>query len=305
MHPVYLVITPVRNEAGRIERTIESMLSQSVRPVRWIIVDDGSTDGTYETIAAAEGQHPWIRVCRRADRGARKPGRGVVEAFYEGFELAQDTAWDFLVKLDGDLAFAPDYFKQCLARFAADGRLGIGGGRVGSLVDDCWVDDSPNDPPFHVRGATKIYRRAAWSAIGGLICATGWDTLDEVKANMLGWATYSFQDIRMTQLKPTGNADGAWRNWFKNGRANYIAGYHPIFMLCKCAKRAFQRPLILGAVGLLSGYVTGYLGASAQVGDRELIQYLRSQQWRRLTGRSSLWDSRPARSPSGHPIVTR
>ncbi len=265
-----------------------------------MLVDDGSTDKTGALIDAAANRHSWISALHRPDRGFRKQGGGVIEAFYDGFELVERESWDFLVKLDGDLEFSADYFENCLSRFASDSQLGIGGGRIYGEFNGALVEDSPGDPPFHVRGATKIYRRAAWQAIGGLIKAPGWDTLDEVKANMLGWRTYSFKELRVLQLKPTGSADGSWQNWVKNGRANYVVGYHPIFMLVKCVKRLRERPYGVAGLGLLIGFISGYVKGVPRVRDRELINYLRQQQINRLLLRPSLWDS----SNSGGPEQT-
>jgi poly-beta-1,6-N-acetyl-D-glucosamine synthase len=285
----YVIITPVRNEGERIQKTIDSVVKQTVRPSKWVLVDDGSTDKTGPLVDAAASDHPWIRVIHRADRGCRKPGGGVIEAFYDGYTLLERDPWDFLVKLDGDLEFAAEYFENCLTRFAADKELGIGGGSIYGELNGAMVEDSPGDPPFHVRGATKIYRRVCWEAIRGLLRSPGWDTLDEVKANMLGWKTRSFKDLRVVQLKPTGSADGSWQNWVKNGRANYITGYHPLFMVLKCLKRTFQRPYGLAGAGLLSGFLGGYIRGLPQVPDGALIKYLRRQQMNRLMGKQSLW----------------
>jgi len=285
----YVIVTPVRNEEANLPATVVSVTSQTVRPSLWVLVDDGSTDGTPKVIEHARSQHGWIRSVTRPDRGFRKQGGGVVEAFYEGYRLVENEAWDFLVKLDGDLSFPANYFEGCFERFARDPRLGIGGGRVYHQINGAAVEDSPGDPAFHVRGATKIYRRAAWAAIGRLVPAPGWDTIDELKANMLGWRTYSFRELRICQLKPTGSADGSWKNWGKNGRANYITGYHPLFMLLKCFKRAFESPHGVAAGGLLVGFLAGYLKRLPQVPDPNLIRYLRRQQLNRLFGRESLW----------------
>ena len=291
--PSYLIVTPVRNEGLHFHQTVEAVVSQTARPSAWIIVDDGSSDITPQVIDAAASQHSWIQAVHRLDRGFRKQGGGVIEAFYAGFHHVEGLAWDFVVKMDGDLSFPSNYFEECLRRFSLDPQLGIGGGRVYCCVNGKCIEDSPGDPAFHVRGATKIYRRATWQAIGGLVRAVGWDTLDEVKANMLGWKTYSFPDLRVLQLKPTGVADGSWKNWFKNGRANYIAGYHPLFMLAKCLKRTVEPPYGIAALGLLTGFATAYLKRVRQVQDRELIKYVRRQQLNRLTFRESLWDQRP------------
>jgi len=288
----YIVITPVRNEDKHLVKTIESMVSQTIRPAIWVIVNDGSSDNTKSIVDAAAEKHSWIRAVHRPDRGFRKSGGGVVEAFYDGYALIQQPAsWDFLAKLDGDLAFEPDYFQKCLARFEADPKLGIGGGRVYCIRNGTFVDDSPGDPSFHVRGATKIYRCAAWEAIAGLLPSPGWDTLDELKANMLGWKSCSFTELKVLQLKPTGSADGKWKNWFKNGRANYVTGYHPAFMVAKCLKRVFTPPILIGAAGLACGFINGYLDNKVcQIKDAALIRYIRTQQIRKLTLRRSIWD---------------
>ncbi|MGD0348747.1 MAG: glycosyltransferase family A protein [Verrucomicrobiota bacterium] len=285
----YVVITPVRNEGKHLPQTIESMACQTIRPAIWVIVNDGSSDNTGHVADAAAAKHSWIRVVHRSDRGFRKSGGGVIEAFYDGCALVQSPDWDFLGKLDGDLAFGPGYFEGCLARFRADAKLGIGGGRVYSKVNGSFIEDAPGDPLFHVRGATKIYRRATWEAIGGLLRVTGWDTLDELKANMLGWRSYSFKELKVQQLKPTGSADGTWKNWFKNGQANYISGYHPLFMVSKCIRRLFCKPYGIGAAGLFCGFVSSYWNGVPRVADEQLIRYIRRQQMHRLLLRDSLW----------------
>jgi len=287
--PAYVVITPLRDEEEHLPKTIASMVSQTLRPQKWIMVNDGSTDQTAGIIDRAAREHPWIQALHRADRGFRKAGGGVIEAFYDGYRMVAGDPWEFLVKLDGDLSFAPSYFQACLGRLREDAKLGIGGGTICSVASGGERPEAQGDPPFHVRGATKIYRRACWEAIGGLLKAPGWDTLDEVKANMLGWTTYSFAELKLTHYRFSGEADGSWKNWVKNGRANYITGYHPAFMLCKCVSRVWQRPYGLAAAGLFFGFLSGYFKNVPRVQDRDLIKYIRGQQIRRLTFRDSLW----------------
>jgi biofilm PGA synthesis N-glycosyltransferase PgaC len=287
--PTYVVITPVRNEARRIGKTIDSMVAQTLQPAMWVIVDDGSSDDTPGIIDVAAQRYPWIRAVHRRDRGARKPGGGVIEAFYDGYAVIGDRPWDFLVKLDGDLSFNSDYFKLCFERFASDQKLGIGGGAVCVVEAGEAKVESVGDPPFHVRGATKIYRRECWAQISPLVQAPGWDTIDEVKANMKGWSTRTLPEIPIIQHKGTGSADGAWRNWFKNGRGCYVSGYDPVFMFAKCVKRMFGRPPVVPALALAAGYCSGYLGAVRQLLEPEVVGYLRRQQWRRILGRPSIY----------------
>lgn len=285
----YVVVTPARNEAGNIGHTIASMAAQTRRPDRWVIVNDGSSDQTAELIDAAARAHPWIRAVHRADRGHRQQGGGVIDTFYDGYREVEGLPWEFLVKFDADLSFDPNYFERCLGEFAADPRLGLGGGVISHHVRGVLVAESPGDPAFHVRGATKIYRRACWQGIGGLLRAPGWDTVDELKANMLGWKTRTFGSIPLRHHRYTGSADGTWRTQVKFGVANYIAGYHPLFMVLKCARRSFRRPFLVGALGLLWGFAGGYLRGVPPVSDPELIRYVRREQRNKLLLRPSLW----------------
>jgi poly-beta-1,6-N-acetyl-D-glucosamine synthase len=285
----YVVVSPVRNEEKYLALTINSMVAQTIRPARWVIVNDGSKDETGRIAEHATRSNPWITVVNRSDRGFRKAGGGVVESFYEGYRLIEKESWDYLVKLDGDLSFSPDYFENCFKRFERDGHLGIAGGTICCQTGGVIEAEFKADPRFHVRGATKIYRAACWHGIGGLIQAPGWDTLDEVKANMLGWATCTLSGLDVIHHRPTGAAYGTWNDRVKGGMANYISGYHPLFMLLKCARRMAAQPYLVGGLGLLFGFAKGYLKRIPQVEDKALIRYLRQQQMNRLLGRKSLW----------------
>ncbi len=286
----YVIISPVRNEAKYLPLTLESLARQTIRPYRWVIVNDGSTDDTGKIADEAVKQHDWIRVVHCADRGFRQAGGGVIDAFYRGYQLIENESCDYIVKLDGDVSFEQDYFEKCFARFDAEARLGISGGLVCNLRNGVVEAESKIDPRFHVRGATKIYRAECWRAIGGLIHAPGWDTLDEVKANMLGWVTCTFDDIKVIHHRPTGAAYGTWRDTVKNGLANYIAGYHPLFMFVKCIRRLVEPPYLIGSAALWCGFLKGYAKRIPQVNDKALIRYFRQQQINRLLGRQSLWD---------------
>jgi hypothetical protein len=225
----------------------------------------------------------------RPDRGYRKQGGGVVDTFNEGYARIAGEPWEFLVKFDADLSFEPEFFERCLREFATDAKLGIGGGMICHESNGVLSSESPGDPAFHVRGATKIYRRRCWEQIGGLLAAPGWDTIDELKANMLGWSTRTFTNIHLKHHRFTGTADGTWKNYVKFGLANYITGYHPAFMTVKCLKRVFSRPYIIGATGLAWGYTRGYVTGAKQVDDQSLINYVRRQQLNKLTLKPSLW----------------
>lgn len=284
----YIIITPVRDEEKYLEYTLKSVFDQTIKPLEWVIINDGSTDNTGKIIDEFARRYPWIHPVHRENRGFRQAGGGVIEAFYDGYRALITNKWDFIVKLDGDLSFDADYFARCFDMFKQNVRLGIGGGVIESVVNGIKVLE--NHQLFHVRGATKIYRKECWDAIGGLLKAPGWDTLDEVKANMLGWKTQSFFDLKLTHYRPTGAADGTWKNYVKNGRANYISGYHPLFMFMKCIKRVIEKPYFIVSFGLLYGFIEGYIKRIPQVDDRELIRYLRKQQVNKLLFRKSIWN---------------
>jgi poly-beta-1,6-N-acetyl-D-glucosamine synthase len=283
----YAIVTPVRDEEEHIERTLEAMIAQTLLPVRWVVVNDGSSDHTGTIAEAYAERHSWIHVVHRPDRGRRQNGSGVIEAFNEGYRHLDGVEWDYIVKLDGDLSFASDYFERCFVEFAQDVSLGIGGGTLYDVLPD-GPKHQPH-PTFHVRGATKIYRRACWEQLGGLWSGPGWDTIDEVKANMLGWTTRTFRGIPVSHHRVTGAAEGGWRDNFKNGRGSYAAGYHPLFVFARCANRLFHRPYALGAAAMLYGFLSGYWRHTARQKDAELIRYARKQQLNRLLRRPTIW----------------
>jgi biofilm PGA synthesis N-glycosyltransferase PgaC len=294
--PRYVVISPVRNEAQFLETTMQSMVQQTVHPSQHILVDDGSTDATVDIIDRYAAAYPWVTGVRKTHtesdarisrRGTRAREAKEIQAFYEGYATLAVADWQYLVKIDGDVGFEPDYFEKCFAEFEADPRLGIAGGLICNLVDGK-LEPEPT-PQFHVRGATKIYRRGCWEDIGGVIQGPGWDTLDEVKASMLGWHTRTLPDLKVAHYRFTGAANGTWNNAVKNGVWSYIAGYHPLYMMIRCANRSLRRPYVVAGGGLFWGFVQAYLQRVPQIQDRALIRYLRQQQMRRVLLQDSIW----------------
>jgi glycosyltransferase involved in cell wall biosynthesis len=263
------------------------MVCQTVMPQEWIIVDDGSRDRTAQIIADAAACYPWIRSVQLSDRGYRKWGAGIIEAFYAGYNALSLGNWEFLCKLDGDLSFEPDYFASCIGRFHSDPSLGIGGGMLYHYENGRRVLEK--NPTFHVRGGVKMYRRACWDALDGLWVGPGSDTVDEVKANMLGWKTMSFSDIQMIHHRFTGSSWGRWGGLTKDGKIDYVTGYHPLFVALKVLKRTARKPYILGSLAHLYGYVSARAEKLERVDDPDVIRYLRRQQLARIFCGQSIW----------------
>jgi biofilm PGA synthesis N-glycosyltransferase PgaC len=287
----YIIVTPAKNEEAFLPRTIASVVKQTLRPRQWVIVDDGSSDNTGRIIDDASREHSWIIPLHRVDTGVRKPGGPHIAAFYAGYESVAAQPWEFLVKMDADVTFDASYFENCLSRFMIDPALGIGGGAICNRVNGALLEESPADPLFHVRGATKIYRRDCWEAIGGIIKAAGWDSFDELKANMMGWKSRTFKDLKLDHLRPAGGSYSAWKNWVKNGLSNYITGYHPLFMMAKCLRRLLVTRSVTISAGLAYGFISGYIKRVPQ-GDRAVVQYVRREQLKCLMFRPSIWDDR-------------
>ena len=283
----YAIITPVRDEEKFIETTLECVLNQTILPVEWVIVDDGSTDQTGVLLDRYAAWHEWIRVIHRANRGFRKSGGGVVEAFYEGYNSLHSNDWEFIVKLDGDLTFTPEYFEKCFEHFRNEPKLGIGGGEIHHNISGELKLEA--NPRFHVRGATKIYRKSCWEAIGGLWPAAGWDTIDEVKANMLGWKTYSFPELQLLHHRFTGTEEGLLRDRVKHGVACYVSGYHPLYVAASCLYRISQRPYVIGSAAIMYGFLKAHFTGPPRLEERLYLAYVRGQQLRRLCGMESMW----------------
>jgi biofilm PGA synthesis N-glycosyltransferase PgaC len=277
----YVIVTPVRNEEGFVAHTLESVVSQTSRPAKWVIVDDGSVDGTARIVQEYVDKYPWIELVRLEDRGFRMPGEGVVRAFYAGLGTVDSSSYDFIVKLDGDLALESDYFARLFRRFDENPELGIAGGGCYVPRGNHWVlERSPRD---HVRGLTKVYRRECFEDIGGLEAVGGWDAIDDLRAQMKGWETRSFAELKVRQYRPTGTAESKLVRMAKSGEFSYYRGYPPLVMLLRGIYRALtDRPFIFGGFAMLWGYLRSWLMRQPQIDDPELISYYRQKMLRRL-----------------------
>lgn len=289
-----MVISPVRDEATVIERTARSMLAQTEPPALWLIVDDGSTDGTADIVRRVTRDAGFVRVMSM-DNEPHSAGDDRLKwaaealAFNAGLRSIADEFYDFIAKLDGDLEFGPDYFSSLLDEFDRDPALGIAGGHCYSVYAGKrsfeWVPES------HVRGATKMYRRACFEEIGGIPPVYGWDTIDELRAQMRGWRTRSVP-LAVDHLRPTGSRGGQLRGLARMGRGAYLLGYHPLFLLARAGKTAFVPPYVAGALAFLYGYCAALIERPALSADAETVSYLRAQQIGRLRGLGDLVEVR-------------
>jgi biofilm PGA synthesis N-glycosyltransferase PgaC len=282
--PAYAIVSPVRDEAEHLSRTIDSIVAQTHQPALWVIVDDGSTDETAQIAAVAASEHDWIRVVTRPARAAESRGRGkpIVEAFNAGLALV-GNAEEFVVKLDGDLYLAPHYFAWVAAVFERVPRAGIVGG-VGLIPEgDEWVPDAI--ARHTVVGYAKAYRRACLDDIGGLQASMGWDGIDEYGARARRWTVHVITELQILHYRRRGAAQKWWRARWDEGRGNAFMGYLPAFVLLRAGYRGIvERPPILGGVVLLAGWAWSRLTRRPTVPDEGARRELRAEQRRRMRG---------------------
>jgi hypothetical protein len=280
--PGYAVVTPVKDEADHLPLTIEAMRAQSHPPAQWVIVDDGSTDGTRQIAEAAAQSTDWITAVTTDARGGRARGAPVVRAFDRG-RRALSEPHEFVVKLDGDLFLPAHYFDWVAATFAREPRAGIVGGRV--LVHD-GRDWQPEKVGRHtVHGAIKAYRRACLDEIGGLHSSMGWDGIDEYAAKARGWRVIPLSELHVLHYARRGSKQAWWRARIEEGRGAHFMGYLPSFVLLRAAYRmAVEQPPLLGGLALLAGYAHARARRAPVVDDPLAVAALRREQRDRMRG---------------------
>jgi len=257
----YVVITPCRNEEAHIGETIRTVIEQTLPPSLWVIVDDGSTDGTLEIIQKAAREHEFIRVVQRSNRGHRSVGSGVVQAFYAGLEDIDLNEFSYLCKLDGDLELPSLYFERMISEMESDPRLGNFSGKVylrlpnGRLVYERMGDEN-------AIGAAKFYRIQCFQEIDGFVPHPGWDGIDGHMCRMRGWIARSRNDpaLRIVHRRLMGSSAGnIWTGRKRWGALKWFQGSAPYYVLGIFVYRLAERPFVLGALGILVGYLGAML----------------------------------------------
>ena len=283
--PGYVIVTPVKDEERYVDLTLRSVTSQTVLPALWLIVDDGSTDRTAEIVQRYAQQHSFIRLVHHPKAGVRGPGSPVIRAFEYGRALIGDIAYDFIVKLDCDLSFAPDYFEHLLTRFERVPRLGIASG-VYLETDARGQWTQVEMPGYHAFGASKVIRRRCFEEIGGFPTAPGWDTVDEIRALDRGWATGHFTDLQVKHHKREGSGVGLLKTSKIHGEIYYATGGDPLFFLFKTLHRVTARPYFTSAAALAYGYLSAVVNRKPVLVTPSEARAYRRLLRQRLFGRS-------------------
>ncbi|MBN8429466.1 glycosyltransferase family 2 protein [Microbulbifer salipaludis] len=266
-----------------MERTLDSVVSQSVVPKLWIIVDDGSTDRSPIILERYADRYPFIKVVKRENRGFRNVGPGVVDAFYAGLRQANIADYQYICKLDLDLELPEKYFETLIEKMEADPRLGTCSGkpyneREGRLVSERRGDEMS-------AGMTKFYRVTCFQQIGGLVREVMWDAIDCHKCRQLGWRAQSWDepDLNFVHLRVMGSSqDGVLTGRSRHGFGQYFMGTGWIYMLSTCIYRAIEYPYIIGGVAMFNGYLCALIKSKPKLNDPELVSEIRRYQWKSL-----------------------
>lgn len=280
--PGYVIITPAHNEAALIGRTAESMAAQTVRPLKWVVVNDASTDRTREMVEAQVARHPFIELVN-LERAAGRHFGNKVRAFNAGMERVKDLNYDFVGNLDADISFGPVYFENLLQQFRADPKLGLAGGMVHTTVDGQFV--SQEVALDSVAGAVQLFRRKCFEQVGGYhpMPLGGIDAAAEITARMHGWKTRTFPEFPVQENRFTGSVTGSpFKSRLKEGKRMYSLGYSPLFFLVRCARRLLERPAVIGSGAALYGYLTSALGGGQRAVSQEVVNFLRKEQHSKL-----------------------
>lgn len=280
----YVLISPGRNEADYMRRTLDSVVAQNERPALWVIVDDGSTDQSPEILQDYMDRHDWIRVIWRENRGYRAVGPGVIEAFYSGLETVDLDAFDYVCKLDLDLDLPQNYFGGLMDRMEAEPRLGSCSGKAyfrapsGEMVSEMIGDEMS-------LGMTKFYRVTCFKQIGGFVREVMWDAIDCHKSRQMGWKVISWDDpeLRIDHLRPMGSSqEGILTGRRRHGFGQYYMGTDPLFMVASAVFRMSRPPYVVGGLSMLLGYVSSWMAGKPRHEDADLKHFIRAYQRRAL-----------------------
>lgn len=276
----HIIIIPARNEAAHIGQTLKSLLGQSEPADRIYVVDDGSQDQTAEIVDTVAQSHPEVVLIRAEDRGFRRMGGGVVDAFNLAYQRCRHEQFTYISKIDADLILPPNYWEVLLGFLDAHPEYAAAGGIPHDRFGDrllAW-----RMPASHVPGPLKTFRKDIFDAMGGFIPTLGWDIIDLVKARSMGYQTGYISELPVVHLRPHGSAEGALRGKAQWGKGAYVIGSHPLFVVGRAIYRMWEPPYIVGGLAVLWGYLRAALERTPQITDQSLIATLRREQMYRL-----------------------
>jgi glycosyltransferase involved in cell wall biosynthesis len=277
--PSYVFVTPARNEEAFIGQTIQSVIAQTVLPTKWVIVNDGSTDGTADIVGRYLAEHSWIELVNMPVHRDRSFA-AKAHAFNAGYARLRDSKFDVVANLDADITFERDYIEFLLKKFAADPKLGV----TGTIFNETGYSSGTNsfEGENHVAGGCQMFRRECFEDVGGYVpTKIGVDWIAVTTARMKGWTTRSYREKAFFHHRSLGTAGRSpLAAMWLYGEKDYRMGWHPLWQLFRVLYRAKSNPL--AGLSILGGYVAAFLKRTERPISRELIRFHRGEQMARL-----------------------
>jgi biofilm PGA synthesis N-glycosyltransferase PgaC len=280
--PIYVLITPARNEAKLIEHTLKSVVSQTVKPIKWVIVNDGSSDGTDEIVKKYAEAHSWIEIVHMPERQERNFA-GKALAVRTGQARLGELQYDIIGNLDADVSFEPDYFAFLMDRFAENPKLGVGG--------TAFQEEGKSNYNYefvgteHVSGMCQMFRRECFETIGGYptIKSGGIDLIAVLSARAKGWETRTFLDKSFMHHRSQGGAlHNGLRERLHVGRKDYLIGNHPLWEIFRSVYQMTRKPYFIGGILVLAAYFWNAIRGAERSIPKDLMAIRRREQLERL-----------------------
>ena len=278
----YVVITPAHNEEEYILYTLDSVVAQTIQPVQWVIVDDGSTDDTSKIIQEYVERYDWIKLIRtNPNEKTRKGGAKVVRAFNHGYDALEIDNYNFIVKLDADLTIPPNYFERVGQIFSLEPQVGMCGGTLSAIENGVWKTEKTAS--YHLRGAFKAYRKKCFDQIGGLIPTLRWESLDEMKAMSLGWRVKILPIEVKHHRRSSTLINRGIKFSYIIGKKHYQHGYDLFLAILRSIVVGFStKPYILSSIVFLIGFMISLSKKEEKEVDPELERFIRKFQYNRI-----------------------
>lgn len=283
----YIVITPVKNEEVCLPNLISCMLHQTLKPVTWYIVDDGSNDNTSEIMKKISHQIFWCKLIFLPFRAKRIRGQAVVNAIMTAYDDSLHLNYNYLAKIDADITFNPDLFENLISKMVENPKLGICGPELFTLRNNKWEIDRvlPNE---FVRGAIRIYRKSCFISINGLVRRKGWDGIDQIKAKALGWEVERFLNLNSCHSREQGDASGIVKSAIEDGKGSYYMGSRFFYMLLESIQFAKKKPYLVRGFYMIVGYLIGFI-TQDRINDENVVKYIQKQHKEFLKNKLGLW----------------
>jgi len=282
-----VIITPFLNEEKVIGDLIKSVIAQELKPAKWVLVDDGSTDKSVQIIQKLAKDQDWIYVLQLDHKTKKRSiGAKIINAFNSGLGTISIDDYDIIMKLDADLILPENYIKEIAQQFTNNPSIGLCGGVCG-LVEQGEIKLERKTNLDHVRGALKAYRKECFKQIGGLVNRMGWDSVDEYKARYHKWEVKVLPDLMVAHLKETNIKTGHTRASFKNGIMLYTIRFDIPLLMTNVLKRLLWKPYIIQGLAILWGYCYAFLSREEKIIDKKLGKFIRRYRYSKIVEKLS------------------